>query len=59
MPKIIDLIVQIYSADRTTINLGKLKETIKVTWHQTGLQYINPVVQDDHILYNTRVRREG
>ena len=30
-PKIIELIVQIYSADRTTINLGKLKETIEVT----------------------------
>ena len=30
-PKIIELIVQIYAADRTTINLGKLKETIVVT----------------------------
>ena len=30
-PKIIELIVQIYAADKTTINLGKLKETIEVT----------------------------
>ena len=27
-PKIIEIIVQIYAADKTTINLGKLKETI-------------------------------
>ena len=30
-PKIIELIVQIYAADKTTINLRKLKETIEVT----------------------------
>ena len=30
-PKIIELIVQIYAADKTIINLGKLKEIIEVT----------------------------
>ena len=30
-PKIIDLIVQMYEKDETTINLGKMKETIEVT----------------------------
>ena len=30
-PKIIDLIVQMYKADKTTIILGKMKETIEVT----------------------------
>ena len=30
-PKIIEIIVQIYAADKTTINFGKLKETIVVT----------------------------
>ena len=31
-PKIIDLIVQMYEKDETTINLGKMKETIEVTY---------------------------
>ena len=30
-PQIIELIVQIYAADKATINQGKLKETIEVT----------------------------
>ena len=30
-PKIIDLIVQLYEKDETTLNLGKMKETIEVT----------------------------
>merc|ERR1711874_562785 len=30
-PKIIDLIVQMYERDETTINLEKMKETIEVT----------------------------
>ena len=30
-PNIIEIIVQIYAADKTIINLGKLKETIEVT----------------------------
>ena len=30
-PQIINLIVQMYENDKTTINLGKLKETIEVT----------------------------
>ena len=30
-PKIIELIVQLYAADETTINLGRMKETIEVT----------------------------
>ena len=30
-PKVIDIIVQMYERDRTTIQLGKMKETIEVT----------------------------
>merc|ERR1712179_872930 len=30
-PKIIDLIVELYAKDETTLNLGKMKETIEVT----------------------------
>ena len=30
-PKVIDIIVQMYEKDRTTIQLGKMKETIDVT----------------------------
>ena len=30
-PKIIDLIVQLYEKDETTLNLGKMKEIIKIT----------------------------
>ena len=30
-PKVIELIVQMYASDKTTITLGKMKETIEVT----------------------------
>ena len=30
-PKIIDMIVQMYTKDKTTITLGKMQETIEVT----------------------------